>query len=141
MPGDLTGLEFGENVSVDPERLNRLYLVVGWDETGRRTAQETLEMLEVSRYYISAHTESGDLVGFARVCGDPYVAQVLDVITDPGHRRRGIASRCMARVKGHLVESSYVSVTLTDGTCLPHFYEAFGFRFVSSDTPTRVWRR
>jgi hypothetical protein len=34
-------------------------------------------MRRVSHYYIAAHTAEGALVGFARVCGDPYVAQVL----------------------------------------------------------------
>lgn len=73
-------------------------------------------MLRVSHYYIAAHTAEGTLVGFARVCGDPYVAQVLDVITHPDYRRRGIATRCMRGVLAHLQRSQYLSVTLTDGS-------------------------
>jgi ribosomal protein S18 acetylase RimI-like enzyme len=81
------------------------------------------------------------LVGFARVCGDPYVAQVLDVITHPAYRRRGIATECMRRVLAHLQRSRYVSVTLTDGSGLQGFYEQFGFRVGRDGAPTRVWER
>ena len=58
-------------------------------------------MLRLSHYYIAAHTAEGTFVGFARVCGDPYVAQVLDVITHPDYRRRGIASQCMRGLLAH----------------------------------------
>ena len=89
---------------------------------------ETTEMLRVSHYYIAAHTAEGTLVGFARVCGDPYVAQVLDVITHPDYRRRGIATRCMRGVLVHLQHSRYVSATLTAGSGIAGFYQRFGFR-------------
>ncbi len=88
-------------------------------------------MLRVSHYYIAAHTAEGILVGFARVCGDPYVAQVLDVITHPTYRRRGIATQCMRGVLAHLQRSRYVSVTLTDGSGIGGFYHRFGFRVCS----------
>jgi hypothetical protein len=78
---DLADVTFRENGDVDVTQLNALYRVIGWDRSNRRTAAETAEMLKVSHYYIAAHTADGVLVGFARVCGDPYVAQVLDVIT------------------------------------------------------------
>jgi ribosomal protein S18 acetylase RimI-like enzyme len=90
-------------------------------------------------YYIAAHTAEGTLVGFARVCGDPYTAQVLDVITHPAYRRRGIATRCMRGVLAHLQRSRYVSVTLTDGSGMAGFYQRFGFR-VYKDV-AQVWER
>ena len=97
--GRASGLSFAENGTIDPLSLNDLYRLVGWDRGGRRTTDETAEMLRVSHYYIAAY--AGDLlVGFARVCGDPYVAQVLDVITHPEYRRLGIATRCMEGVRG-----------------------------------------
>ncbi len=98
-------------------------------------------MLRVSHYHIAAHTSEGQLVGFARVCGDPYIAQVLDVITHPDFRHRGIAIRCMQGVLAHLQRSRYVSVTLTDGSGIQGFYQHFGFQLVDRETPTRVWRR
>ncbi len=134
-------LAFTENGPLDVAQLNALYRIIGWDAKGRRTEAETSEMLRVSHYYIAAHTTDGQLVGLARVCGDPYIAQVLDVITHPDYRRRGIATRCMLGVLAHLNRSNYVSVTLTDGGGIRGFYSRFGFRLVDVSTPTRVWQR
>ena len=124
----LADITFTENGDVDVVQLNALYRLIGWDRQNRRTAAETATMLSVSHYYIVAHTAEGTLVGFARVCGDPYVAQVLDVITHPAYRRRGIATQCMRGVLAHLQRSRYVSVTLTDGSGIAGFYHRFGFR-------------
>ena len=141
MPSDLTDIIFTENGPVDVTHLNALYRMIGWDSDNRRTDEETSEMLRVSFYTIAAHTSDGKLVGFTRICGDPYIVQVLDVITHPDYRRRGIATRCMEGILNHLQRSSYVSVTLTDGSGLDGFYERFGFRMISSGTPSRVWKR
>lgn len=141
MPHDAIGIVFAENDTVDPAQLNELYVMVGWDNDRRRTECETTEMLRTSYYHISAHSVDGRLIGFARVCGDPYIVQVLDVITHPDYRCRGIATRCMGGVLRHLLASDYVSVTLTDGSALDGFYQRFGFRLISPDTPSRVWNR
>jgi ribosomal protein S18 acetylase RimI-like enzyme len=132
-------ITFTENGLVDVAQLNTLYRLIGWDHAHRRTEAETTAMLLVSHYYIAAHTAAGTLVGFARVCGDPYVAQVLDVITHPAYRRRGIATTCMRGVLAHLQRSRYVSVTLTDGSGIEGFYQRFGFR-VCKDV-AQVWER
>ena len=132
-------ISFTENGHVDAAQLNALYRLIGCDRHHRRTAAETSEMLRVSHYYIAAHTAEGTLVGFARVCGDPYVAQVLDVITHPAYRRRGIATTCMRGVLAHLQRSRYVSVTLTDGSGIAGFYQRFGFR-VCKDV-AQIWER
>src|ERR1700704_6092574 len=81
---------FTENGPVDVTQLNALYRLIGWDSDHRRTEPETTDMLRVSHYYMAAHTHEGTLVGSAPVCGDAYVAQVLDVITHPAYRRRGL---------------------------------------------------
>ena len=135
----LADITFTENGPVDVAQLNALYRLIGWDSQNRRTEAETTEMLRVSHYYIAAHTAEGTLVGFARVCGDPYVAQVLDVITHPAYRRRGIATQCMRGVLAHLQRSRYVSVTLTDGSGIAGFYQRFGFR-VDKDV-AQGWER
>jgi ribosomal protein S18 acetylase RimI-like enzyme len=135
----LEDITFTENGPVDVAQLNALYGLIGWDSQNRRTEAETTEMLRGSYYYIAAHTAEGTLVGFARVCGDPYVAQVLDVITHPAYRRRGIATQCMRGVLAHLQRSRYVSVTLTDGSGIAGFYQRFGFR-VYKDV-AQVWER
>jgi predicted GNAT family acetyltransferase len=130
---------FTENGIVDINQLNRLYRGVGWDSHNCRTEAETIEMLRVSHYYIAAHTADGDLVGFARVCGDPYVAQVLDVMTHPDYRRGGIATRCMRGVLAHLQRSRYVFVSLIDSGGIAGFYQRFGFQ--ASNDVTRIWER
>ena len=124
----LANITFTEDGYVDVAQLNALYRLIGWDSHHRRTEAETTAMLSVSHYYIVAHTAEGTLVGFARVCGDPYVAQVLDVITHPAYRRRGIVTQCMCGVLAHLQRSRYVSVTLTDGSGIAGFYHRFGLR-------------
>ena len=135
----MRGITCAENGPVDVAELNALYRTIGWDREKRRTEAETTEMLRVSHYYVAAYTGEGQLVGFARVCGDPYVVQVLDVITHPDYRRRGIATRCMQGVVEHLMGSTYVAVTCTDGSGIDGFYEQFGFR-VSKDA-TLEWRQ
>jgi predicted GNAT family acetyltransferase len=135
----LADIAFTENGPVDVAQLNALYRLIGWDHANRRTEAETTEMLRVNHYYIAAHTTEGTLVGFARVCGDPYIAQVLDVITHPAYRRRGIATTCMLGVLAHLQRSRYVSVTLTDGSGIEGFYQRFGFRVFKDGAFAQIW--
>lgn len=133
-----TEFSFLQNGHVDVEQLIALYRLVGWDPLLTRTVAKTREMLAVSRFYVAASTPDGVLAGFARVAGDPYVAQVLDVITHPDFRRRGVATRCMGYVIEHLRSAGYASVTLTDGSGIERFYERFGFRAITDAVP-RVW--
>src|SRR5262245_12975656 len=135
---NLADIIFNENGDVDVAQLNGLYHLIGWDRSNRRTEAETTEMLKVSRYYIAAETAQGVLIGFARVCGDPYVAQVLDVITHPDYRHRGVASRCMRGVVAYLQRSRYVSVSLTHNSGLEGFYQHFGFQ--ASRDIVRIWK-
>lgn len=137
----LNDITFTENGPIDVTQLNRLYQLIGWDTNGRRTDIETEEMLRMSHYHIAARTSDSLLVGFARVCGDPYIVQVLDVITHPDFRHRGIATRCMQGVLAHLQRSHYVSVTLTDGSGIDEFYQRFGFQLFNQESPARVWKR
>jgi predicted GNAT family acetyltransferase len=130
---------FTENGVVDVNKLNRLYRSVGWDSHNRRTEAETIEMLRVSHYYIAAHTADGDLVGFARVCGDPYVGQVQDVMTHSDYHRRGIATQCMRGVLAYLQRSRYLFVSLIDSSGIAGFYQRFGFQ--ASNDVTRIWER
>jgi ribosomal protein S18 acetylase RimI-like enzyme len=132
------GITFAENVDVDAGQLNALYRLVGWDRSNRRTGEETRRMLELSHYYIAARTAQGAVIGYARVCGDPYVAQVLDVITHPDHRRRGVATQCMRGVIAYLRRSQYVSVTLTHDKSLDAFYQALGFQ--TGKDVLRAWK-
>jgi hypothetical protein len=49
-------------------------------------------MLTETRFYVGLHAGS-TLVGFGRLQADVFAAQILDVITHPQHRRRGLALR------------------------------------------------
>jgi predicted GNAT family acetyltransferase len=135
----MSDVTFTENGAIDVAQLNDLYTLIGWDRARRRTTADTIEMLRVSHYYIAAHIANGTLIGFARVCGDPYVAQVLDVITHPDYRHRGIATRCMHGVVTHLQRSRYVSVTLTAASGLEGFYRRFGFHAVKDVALAWKW--
>ena len=75
----LTDITFTENGLIDVVQLNALYQIVGWDQGDRLTEEDSVNMLKVSHYYITAHTSDKRLVGFARIWGDPYTAQVLDI--------------------------------------------------------------
>jgi len=134
----LRGIQFTENKPLDVDQLNELYRIIRWDKKQWRSKETTQTMLDMSHYYVAAHTPDKQLVGFARVCGDPYVVQVLDLITHPDFRKRGIANECMRHVTRHLQASNYVSVTLTDGTNIAGFYQKFGFR--DSTEPALVWK-
>ena len=138
---NLADISFTENGSIDIEQFHTLHRLIGWDPRRQQTTANTTEMLRLNHFHIAAHTSAGQLVGFARVCGDPYMAQVLDVITHPDYRQRGIATRCMERILAYLQQADYVSVTLTDGSGLDGFYQQFGFQAFDADTPARVWRR
>jgi len=138
MQQDLVGIRFSENGAVDAAQLNALYRLIGWDRFNRRTPAETVEMLKLSSYKIAAYSTDRSLVGFTRICGDPYVVQILDVITHPEFRRRGIATQCMQGVVSHLRSSCYVTATLTCNDDLKTFYQPFGFQ-VQRDC-TMAWK-
>jgi len=138
-PISLTSVTFTENGPIDVAQLNALYRLVGLDLHNRRSDAETVEMLGASRYYMAAHAPRVGLVGFARVCGDPYVVQVLDVITHPDYRRRGIATHCMQGVVRHLERSRYVTVTARHHPELGELFERFGFEPHAGGS--RVWQR
>ena len=132
---------FTENGTIDAGQLNDLYRIIGWDNKGQRTLDKTKEMLQVSHYYIAAYDSNAQLVGFARVCGDPYIVQVLDVITHPDYRRQGIATGCMKGIVNHLQHANYVYVSLMDESGLEGFYQRFGFRSVGDSNQFQVWHR
>ncbi len=112
---------------------------VGWDPHNTRTVEKTQAQLDRSYFKVGA-IEDGKLVGFVRVCGDPYIVQILDLIVLADYRRRGIGTKLMEAVIQHLEHADYVSVTLTDGTRIKTFYEKFGFQKFATDTPSMVYR-
>jgi len=78
--------------ALNPAELNDLYTQVGWNNSGQRTTDKTSKMLDASPLYITARAGT-QLVGFGRLLSDAYVGQLLDIITHPEYRQRGIARR------------------------------------------------
>ncbi|MEM7033296.1 MAG: amino acid racemase [Chloroflexota bacterium] len=136
----LNDIIFTENGPIDIEQFHSLHRIIGWDPQRQQTPQKTAEMMRLNHYHIAAHTSQGQLVGFARVAGDPYMAQVLDVITHPDYRNRGIATQCLMGVTAYLQQADYISVMLTDGSGLPSFYRRFGFELLEGPNLGRVWK-
>lgn len=121
------------------EELNNLYTQVGWNKTGQRTADKTRRMLKASPLYITARTGS-QLIGFGRLLSDPYTAQVLDIITHPEYRRRGIARRVTQLLLENLPEG-LLGVSLVDGSGYPEFYESLGFEPAENESNRLMYLR
>ena len=103
----------------------RLYGLVGWNANGQRTPERTARALRASVSHASA-LHKGQLVGFGRISGDEYAAQIVDVITHPEYRRQGIATKIMH----HLLDAANeqcLGLVLINGSGYSDFYERFGF--------------
>lgn len=109
----------------DASDVQTLYELVGWNRAGQRTVERTEEALRRSELVACVRVD-GRLVGFGRLLTDGYVAMVLDVMTHPDYRRRGIATAVLesllARSKGR-----FLGITLIDGSRFPGLYRWFGF--------------
>lgn len=110
---------------LEPAELNDLYTRIGWNESGKRTIDKSAAMLTTSPLYVTARA-SGQLIGFGRILSDAYVAQLLDIITHPDFRRRGVARRVTELLLANLPEG-LLGVSLIDGSGYPEFYETLGF--------------
>lgn len=116
-----------------PQDLARLYTVIGWNCDGTRTISRIATILGSSFCYVSACV-NGQLVGFGRILGDGFSGQILDLMTHPDHRRKGIATEIMKRLLKEASER-LVGLHLIDGNKSEgRFYERFGFLAANSDT-------
>lgn len=119
-------IRFVENdPKLRPETLNALYTAVGWNEDGERTIQKTQLVLERAACFVAAWHE-GALVGFGRVLADVYAAQMLDVMTHPAYRRRGVASGVVSRLVT-FAEAEGFSLMLISAGGVQGLYKQFGF--------------
>jgi hypothetical protein len=134
---DTLGVTFVENGPVDVDQLNRLYSVVGWDRANMRTAEDTVRMLEVSRFCVSAHCSDLGVVGVARFCGDRSLFRFWTLLLTRNGGVMASHTECMRRVVAHLRQSQCVTVTLTACTGLDGFYQRFDFKIFKD--VARVW--
>jgi len=108
------------------EDLNALRETVGWH---RRDAEAPARALAGSLYGVCA-VANGRMIGTARVVGDGVcVFYVQDVLVDPAHRRRGVATAMMERVMAFVgrnaCEGAVVGLLAAKG--VEELYERFGF--------------
>lgn len=118
------------------EALNALYTAVGW-ESGR-TSEKTQLMLERTACFVAVWDED-QLVGFGRVLEDVYWAQVLDVMTHPEYRRRGVAKGVVSRLVSY-AEKEKLSLMLISAGGLEGLYNHFGFSEADPTTDVLMYR-
>lgn len=125
-------VEITHNQKPDVLDLIALYSDIGWNQDLQRTASKLDTMLDRSLHFICAY-HNHKLIGFGRILGDPFVAQLLDVITHPDYRRRGIATTIVRHLL-NAVKDTHNSVIVIDGSGYKGFYEKFGFELANPST-------
>jgi GNAT superfamily N-acetyltransferase len=114
------------------DEVNHLYDLVGWNASGLRTVTRTQKALDLSLCTVTA--KSGNkLVGFGRIIGDAYTAQILDLMTHPDFRRQGIASGILAELLRY-AKGKFLGIYLIDGSSIEGFYERHNFVSANVDT-------
>lgn len=121
---------------LEPETLNALYAAVGWGDG--RTAEKTRLVLERAACFVAAWDE-GRLVGFGRVLTDVYSAQILDVMTHPDARRKGVASGVASRLVV-FAEAERFSLMLISAGGVQGLYKQFGFFEANAQTDVLMYR-
>lgn len=105
--------------------VNELYDLLGWNREGLRTSEKTKIALERSACIVSARC-GRRLVGFGRIIGDSYTAQILDLMTHPEFRHQGIAKKVLKALLSYAA-GRFLGIFLIDGSGITGFYEQFGF--------------
>jgi len=121
-----------------PEALNALYAAVGWNEDGERTTDKTQLVLERAACFVAAW-RGAQLVGFGRVLADVYSAQILDVMTHPDHRCRGVASGVVSRLVSFAETESFNLLLISAGG-VRGLYRQFGFLEADPRTDVLMYR-
>lgn len=121
---------------LEPEILNALYTAVGWGDG--RTAAKTRLVLERAACFVAAW-DGSRLVGFGRVLADVYSAQLLDVMTHPEERRKGVASGVVSRLVT-FAEAEGFSLMLISAGGVQELYKQFGFFEADPRTDVLMYR-
>lgn len=118
--------------TVSVSEINALYTLIGWNNSNQRTEDRTASILRTSAAYVTARS-GGELIGFGRILGDAYTAQILDVMTIPEFRRYGVATQII-RLLLDWSSDKFLGIYLIDGTRNPTFYERLGFETADPET-------
>ena len=125
-----------DDPDLEPETLNALYAAVGWGDG--RTLAKTRLVLERAACFVAAWDEDR-LVGFGRVLADVYSAQLLDVMTHPDARRKGVASGVVSRL-ALFAEAERFSLMLISAGGVRGLYRQFGFFEADPHTDVLMYR-
>ncbi len=120
------------------EKLNTLYTAVGWNDDGTRTPEKTELVLDRAAYFVAAW-DGEALIGFGRVFADVYWAQILDVMTHPEYRRRGVAKGIVSRLVSY-AEKEQLSLMLISAGGTESLYKQFGFSQADPATDVLMYR-
>ena len=123
---------------IKPEALNALYTAVGWNDEGTRTPDKTQLVLERAAYFVAAW-DGDTLIGFGRILADVYWAQILDVMTHPEYRRRGVAKGIVSRLTSY-ADKEQLSLMLIAAGGLEKLYTQFGFTAADPATDVLMYR-
>ena len=111
----------------------RLRAQAGWWPIERAAARSSLRRSAFSVVALAR----GEVIGCARVVGDPMYFYVQDVLVDEAWRGRGIGTALVTRVVGYLeaeaVEGTWAGLMCARGQ--RRFYERFGFGARPSGAP------
>ncbi len=107
-------------------QLSSLYTIIGWNTERLRTPELCRKILDGSVFYTCTFNQN-NLIGFARIMGDGVFGQIMDVITHPDHRQKGIAGNNIRTLIEYAEEENYLGLSLIDGSGKHGFYSRFGF--------------
>lgn len=118
--------------------LSALYTAVGWNAEGRRTPEKSQFVLSLAPYFVAAW-QGDTLVGFGRVLEDVYSAQLLDIMTHPDFRRRGVAKGVVSRLV-RFAEAAGLPLLLVSAGEVTGLYRGFGFLEADPRTDVLMYR-
>lgn len=127
-----------DDPELGPETLNALYTAVGWNDDGERTSAKTRLVLERAACFVAVWHE-GALVGFGRILADVYSAQILDVMTHPDYRRKGVARGVISRLVT-FAEAEGFGLMLISAGSVQALYKQFGFVAANPETDVLMYR-
>jgi ribosomal protein S18 acetylase RimI-like enzyme len=102
---------------------------------GTRTLEEVRRQIEGARHIVTAHhTESGELIGFARAISDEATnGYISSVMVSPPFQRQGIGRKLIMQIVEGRDHVRWVLHTRKEAAA---FYEALGF----TPAPDMMWR-
>jgi GNAT superfamily N-acetyltransferase len=110
--------------SVSADELLCLYRECGW-MTPEQSAEMVATVLEFTDAVVSARTESGTLIGFAKILTDRLLyTTVAEVLIHPDYRRQGVGREIMRQVEA---DWGHTPIFIAAFEYNREFFEACGY--------------